>query len=180
MSWSERYLQKKFPEHTGGTEVPKVPKGGLDTLDTDLPLGRAQKKYAPLGDGPPCPTCGCGSLWRDQSGAWQCEQCTPPGDARVTTWRNFSGGKVPSAPRPAEPWPADLSVLLRRVATAFEWTDQDRRDFAAWARRSPEGLADARRFLEVEAARLPQSGLDARRREVLDRLAAAQEGNDAL
>lgn len=62
--------------------------------------------------------------------------------------------------------------MLRRVATAFEWSDADRRDFIAWARRSPEGLADARAFLEAESARLPAPGLSDRRRMVLDMLAA--------
>lgn len=120
----------------------------------------------------PCPACGCGSLWRDQAGAWRCEQCAPPGGEHVSTWRNFGGGKLPSAPRPAEPWPTDLSVLLRRVSVAFEWTDQDRRDFVAWARRDQQGIDDARAFLESEAAKLPAPGLSDRRRVVLDMLAA--------
>ncbi|HEX2796685.1 MAG TPA: hypothetical protein VHN38_06340 [Immundisolibacter sp.] len=116
----------------------------------------AGEKVAPTGDAP-CPTCGCGcgSLWRVQAGAWWCERCNPPGAERVTTWRNFSCGKVPPTPRPAEPWPADLNALLRRVATAFEWTRQDVADFVAWARRSPEGLADARAFLAAECEKLP-------------------------
>ena len=75
-------------------------------------------------------------------------------------------------PPPAEPWPADLTQLLRRVATAFEWSQQDVADFRRWARRSPAGVADARAFLEAEAARLPKPGLSDRRRVVLDMLAA--------
>lgn len=117
----------------------------------------------------PCPTCGCGSLWRDQAGAWRCEQCAPPGKEHVATWRNFSGGKLPSAPRPVEQWPADMNQLLRRVTAYYEWTDADRREFIAWARRSPEGLADARRFLEAEAAKLPVPGPTDRPRVALDR-----------
>ncbi len=70
-------------------------------------------------------------------------------DGRVET------GTPEPTPRPAVAWPADLNDMLRRVSTAFEWTDTDRRDFIDWARRSPEGLADARVFLEAEAAKLP-------------------------
>jgi len=57
-------------------------------------------------------------------------------------------------PPPAVDWPADLGALLRRVATAFEWSDTDRRDFVAWASRSPEGMADARSFLLAESEKL--------------------------
>lgn len=126
------------------------------SLIEDTPAPRARQSYPVRVSGDaPCPTCGCGSFWRGESDAWQCEGCTPPGDAHVRTWRNIGGGKVPSAPPPAEPWPADLDALLRRVATAFEWTRADVADFRQWARRSPEGMADARRFLEAEAAKLP-------------------------
>lgn len=87
-------------------------------------------------------------------------------DGRVET------GQPEPTPRPVAAWPADLNALLLRVATAFEWSDTDRRDFVAWARRSPEGLADARAFLEHEAAKLPAPGLSDRRRAVLDMLKA--------
>ena len=63
-------------------------------------------------------------------------------------------GAPDPAPRPAVAWPHDLDDKLRRVSTRFEWSDADRRDFVAWARRSPEGTADARTFLEVECAKL--------------------------
>ena len=93
------------------------------------------------------------------------------------TYTNYSAG-YPDA-KPPEPmplpdvaWPTDLSVLLRRVSTAFEWTDQDRRDFVAWARRDQQGIDDARAFLEAEFAKLAAPGRADRRREVLDRLAA--------
>lgn len=72
-------------------------------------------------------------------------------DGRVET------GAPEPPPPPAMDWPADLNALLRRVSTAFEWTDADRRDFIAWARRSPEGLDDAARFLVAEAEKLPES-----------------------
>lgn len=75
-------------------------------------------------------------------------------------------------PRPVEPWPADLNTLLRRVSTAFEWSDQDRRDFIQWARRDQRGIDDACVFLEAEAAKLPVPGLTDRRRVVLDMLRA--------
>lgn len=81
-------------------------------------------------------------------------------------------GAPEPAPRAAAPWPADLNALLRRVATAFEWSDADRRDFVAWARRSPEGLADARAFLEAENEKLPNPGLIDRHGVVLDMLNA--------
>ena len=75
-------------------------------------------------------------------------------------------------PPPAADWPADLDALLRRVATAFEWSSQDVTDVRQWARRSPEGLADARQFLQSECAKLAPPGLPDRRRVVLDMLAA--------
>lgn len=106
----------------------------------------------------PCPVCYCGSLWRDQSGAWRCEQCAPPGAEPVRTWRNIGGGTLPPYRPPVVSLRADMREPLRRVACAFEWTDADRRDFIAWARRSAEGLADARVFLEAETAKLPASG----------------------
>lgn len=59
-------------------------------------------------------------------------------------------------PEPTVAWPTDMSVLLRRVAAFFEWTDQDRRDFVAWARRDQQGIDDARQFLEAECAKLPK------------------------
>ncbi len=75
-------------------------------------------------------------------------------------------------PPPAADWPADLDAMLRRVATRYEWSTADRRDFIAWARRSPDGLADARQFLQSECAKLAPPGLSDRRRVVLDMLAA--------
>ena len=130
-------------------------------------------KVAALSDpAAPCPTCNGGSLWRDQAGAWHCERCHPPGAEPVRTWRNFAGGKPTPAPRPAEAWPSDLNGMLRRVATAFEWSDADRRDFVAWARRSKDGMADARAFLVAECDKLPAPGLSDRRRAVLDMLKA--------
>jgi hypothetical protein len=75
-------------------------------------------------------------------------------------------------PRPAVAWPADLMQLLRRVTTYFEWPDTDRREFISWARRSAEGLADAKTFLETEAAKIPVPGRAERRRETQDRLDA--------
>ncbi len=126
------------------------------SLIEDTPAPRARQSYPVRVSGEaPCPTCGCGSFWRGKSGAWWCEQCAPPGDEHVCTWRNIGGGKVPSAPPPAEPWPADLDAMLRRVSCAFEWSAADRRDFIAWARRDQQGIDDARRFLETEAAKLP-------------------------
>lgn len=154
MSWSERYLQKKYPEHTGGEAPSKPSKPPLEGLEGTPPPVRVQEKSTPMGEAP-CPTCGCGSFWRGESGAWSCEQCTPPGAARVATYRNLGGGKVPAAPRPAERWPADLADMLRRVSTRFEWSDTDRQDFIAWAQRSAEGLADAKAFLESECLKLP-------------------------
>lgn len=133
--------------------------------------GLAGEKVAPTGEAP-CPACGCGSFWRGQSGAWRCEQCAPPGDAHVRTWRSVSGAKVPPTPPPAVSWPADLNAMLRRVSVAFEWSQTDVADFRQWAQRSPDGMADARAFLEAEAARLPQPGLSDRRRVVMDMLAA--------
>lgn len=64
----------------------------------------------------------------------------------------------PQEPMPAAAlaWPQALSVTLNRVATHFEWTSADWQDFIQWARRSPEALADARAFLEAEAAKLPK------------------------
>ena len=35
--------------------------------------------------------------------------------------------------------------MLRRVATAFEWTPADRREFVAWARRSAQGAGTCTR-----------------------------------
>ncbi len=156
MSWSERYLQKISPTHTGLPQGAKGAKPPLATLATAQSLDPVGKKS---GDAP-CPTCGCGSLWRDTAGAWHCESCTPPGAEHVTTWRNFSGSKVPPAPRPAEPWPPDLDRLMRRVSCAFKWTRQDVADFRQWAQRSPQGMADARVFLEAEAAKLPGQAME--------------------
>lgn len=101
-----------------------------------------------------CPTCGCGSFWRDRAGAWHCEGCNPPGAEHVTTWRNLSGGKVAQGPAPAEPWLAELDDMLNRVSCAFEWMPADRADFIQWARRSAQGMADAAEFLRHECEKL--------------------------
>jgi hypothetical protein len=150
---------EKISTDTGGDALTEPTKPGFvsfGSAGTHDPVGKKS------GDAP-CPTCNGGSLWRDQTGDWHCEHCTPPGAEPVRTWRNFSGAKTPPAPsRPTVDWPADLNALLRRVSTAFEWSDADRRDFVAWARRSPEGLADARAFLEAECAKLPAPGLSER------------------
>lgn len=58
-------------------------------------------------------------------------------------------------PPTTEPWPADMNALLNRVAAVFEWSPTDRKDFAAWAQRSADGLADAKAFLETECLKLP-------------------------
>lgn len=70
-------------------------------------------------------------------------------DGRVET------GTPEPMPPPAVDWPADLDAMLRRVAVAFEWTRADVVDFVAWARRSPEGMNDAREFLVAECEKLP-------------------------
>lgn len=86
-------------------------------------------------------------------------------DGRVET------GQPEPMPRPVVSWPADLDGMLRRVSAFYEWTQADRADFTAWARRSPDGMAEARAFLQGEAAKLPAPGLSDRRRVVLDMLA---------
>jgi len=153
MSWSARYLQKKFPEHTGVEEPSKPSKPPLEGLEGIQPPVRVQEKSAPTGEAP-CPTCGCGSFWRGESSAWRCERYTPPGNAHVASWRNIGGGKVPPMPPPAMAWPPDLDAMLRRVSEHFEWTRQDIADFRQWAQRSPAGLADARVFLAAECDKL--------------------------
>lgn len=165
MSWSKRYMQKKISTHTGGDVLTEPTKPGFVSFGS---TGSPEPVGKKSGDAP-CPTCGCGSLWRDQAGAWWCERCSPPGAERVTTWRNIGGGKVPPTPRPTEPWPADLDAMLRRVSAFYEWTQADRADFTAWARRSPDGMADARAFLEAEAAKLPAPSLTDRPRVALGR-----------
>lgn len=87
-------------------------------------------------------------------------------DGRIET------GQPDPMPRPAMGWPADLGRLLSRVSCAFEWQQADVRDFMAWARRSPEALADARQLLAHEAAKLPAPGLSERRRAAVDMLVA--------
>lgn len=62
----------------------------------------------------------------------------------------IESGKPDPVPPAAEPWPDDLDGMLRRVGTFYEWSTTDRRDFVAWARRSPDGLEDARVFLQAE------------------------------
>ena len=103
----------------------------IATPESETPRGFLQHSQDSQQTGEtPCTACGCGSLWRDTSGAWWCEQCTPPGNARVATWRNFSGAAAAQAPRPAEPWPADLAVDPDRVVinrAGFRRKDPDGR-----------------------------------------------------
>ncbi len=186
MSWSKRYMQKKISTHTGGDVLTEPTKPGFVSFGS---TGSPEPVGKKSGDAP-CPTCGCGSFWRGDSGGWYCEQCTPPGNEHVGTWRNFSGAKLPQAPPPAMAWPDDLSAMLNRVASYFEWSQADRQDFIAWARRSPEGIHDAREFLMAEVAKLPAPGLSDRCRAVLDMLAAdpavnyawtcSDDGSDAV
>lgn len=143
-------------EHSCG-ESPRSPRSPAD----------AAAKVAPSA---PCEHCGCRHYWHDGSG-WRCEGCNPPA-ADASRFITVSGGKPAPMPPPALPWPADLTEALKRVSTAFEWSRADIADFTRWARRSPQGLADARVFLAAEVAKLPPPGLDDRRRVVLDRLAA--------
>lgn len=128
-------------EYPGG-ESPESPRSPADTAE----------KVAPSAS---CPTCGGGSYWQDADG-WHCETCTPAPD-HVTRWSNVSGGGAAPAPAPAVSWPAELTAALKRVSTHFEWSRADIADFTRWARRSAEGLDDARAFLQAEAARLPPS-----------------------
>lgn len=102
----------------------------------------------------PCTTCGCGSYWHDADG-WQCEACVPPPDG-ITRWLQVSGGRRAPMPTPAVGWSDELTADLRRVSDHFEWSRDDVRDFVAWARRSPEALADAGEFLRTECAKLPE------------------------
>lgn len=121
----------------------------------------------------PCPACGCGSYWSTSyraDAAWYCESCAPPPESGSHRMLTVSGTRAPMPP-PALPWPLDLTEPLKRVSTAFEWSRADVADFTRWARRSPQGLADAREFLRTEVAKLPAPGLEDRRRVVLDRLA---------
>ncbi len=67
-------------------------------------------------------------------------------------------------PRAVAGWPQDLETPLRRVATAFEWSQADVADFRQWARRSVEGMADAVGFLRHEIAKLPAPGMGDRHR----------------
>jgi hypothetical protein len=137
-------------------------------------LADATPAAGPLRDpSTPCPACGRGVYWHGADG-WHCAACAPA-PAGVERWRHVSGARrppaPPSAPPPAVAWPDALAADLRRVAAAFEWTDADRRDFIAWARRSAQGLADAAEFLAAEVAKLPPPGLTERRRVVLAMLA---------
>lgn len=92
---------------------------------------------------------------------------------------SIATGEPDPMPKPAMPWPTDLSPLLRKVSIARGWSDAEREQFVQWARRSPEGVADARRLLETEVARLPAPGMAERRREVLAMLAADPDLNVA-
>lgn len=71
----------------------------------------------------------------------------------------IESGDPEPMPRPVAAWPADLTAMLRRVSTFFEWSPTDVADFRRWAQRSPDGLADARAFIEGECAKLPAPGL---------------------
>ena len=102
----------------------------------------------------PCEHCGCGSYWHDADG-WQCEACVPPADG-ITRWLQVSGGRRAPMPTPAVGWSDELTADLRRVSDHFEWSRDDVRDFVAWARRSPQALADAGEFLRTECAKLPE------------------------
>lgn len=169
-------------DYFAALRVPGVPGTSPATGDGGNPHKHSVSPVSPVspvkntdaenctGPAAPCPTCASRHFWHDGS-AWRCEGCNPPA-ADASRFVTVSGGKAAPMPPPALPWPPELSVALRRVSTVFEWSDQDRRDFVAWARRSKEGLADAAAFLEAEAAKLPAPGLDDRRRTVLDRLAA--------
>lgn len=63
-------------------------------------------------------------------------------------------GRPEPTPPAAEPWPADLNDMLRRVATAFEWTQADVATVRQWARRDQQGIDDAREFLQSECDKL--------------------------
>lgn len=77
-------------------------------------------------------------------------------------------GQPEPMPRPVTAWPDDLTAVLNRVATHFEWSQTDVREFCQWARRSNGDLSDARAFLEAELSKLPAPGLSDRRRVVID------------
>ncbi|HEY9224621.1 MAG TPA: hypothetical protein VIP27_10780 [Variovorax sp.] len=85
---------------------------------------------------------------------------------------SIATGEPDPMPRPTVPRPTDLSPLLRRVSIARRWSDVEREHFVQWARRSQQGIDDARATLEAEAADLPKPGMAERRREVLAMLAA--------
>lgn len=92
---------------------------------------------------------------------------------------SIATGEPDPMPKPAVPWPTDLSVLLRKVSIARRWSDAEREHFVQWARRSQQGIDDARATLESEVAQMPTPGMAERRREVLDRLAADPDLNVA-
>lgn len=48
----------------------------------------------------------------------------------------------------------DFAALLRRVSTAYEWTQDDKREFMRWAWRSHTAMGEARDFLLRECAKL--------------------------
>lgn len=85
---------------------------------------------------------------------------------------SIATGEIDPMPKPTVLWPTDLSPLLRKVSIARGWSDAEREQFVQWARRSPEGVADARRLLEAEVAQMPTPSMADRRREVLAMLAA--------
>jgi ribosomal protein L37AE/L43A len=131
---------------------------GVANAESEQPCELSQKSQVSQGGTTaaptePCPACGCRHYWRDGS-AWKCESCNPPA-ADASRFLTVSGGKTAPMPPPALPWPPELSVALRRVSTAFEWSRADIADFTRWARRSPQALADAGEFLRGEAAKLP-------------------------
>jgi hypothetical protein len=85
---------------------------------------------------------------------------------------SIATGEPDPMPKPTAPWPTDLSPLLRRVSIARRWSDAEREHFVQWARRSQQGIDDARATLESEVAQMPKPGMADRRREVLAMLEA--------
>ena len=52
-------------------------------------------------------------------------------------------------PPPAADWPPGLTEQLRLAAKTHGWSPDEAREFRRWAMRSPQGIADARLFLEA-------------------------------
>jgi hypothetical protein len=113
---------------------------------------KTDKTVASLDPVTPCPACDCGSYWHAADG-WHCESCNPAPE-HVERWYTVPGGTVASTTAPSLPWPPEMTIELRRVSEHFEWSRRDIADFTRWARRSPQGLADACAFLRGEATKL--------------------------